>query len=285
MPEMRCERDQKPQSRKSTLSLPPEVMKRKIKQGTLQKKSLTRVAIIDALNHGLAKIPYVHAFWEGGAAAWGRVDEWSDIDAYLLVDEGRIGETFEEVEHVLTSLSPIKQRYAVIRNPWPGLSQVFYSLEDASHFLVLDLGILTSNSPSLYLEPEIHGRSIFYFNKTGIDETTAVDRLVFERKKMDDMKWLKDRFNMFSNYVEKEIRRGNSIEAIENYRTIIIPSLVQALRSKYTPMHYDFRTRYIHYELAEDIVEKLKELCFVSSLPDLEAKNTEAIRWFEKLAA
>lgn len=244
---------------------------------------MTRVDVIHALQGRLIEIPYIQAFWEGGAAAWDRIDKWSDIDAYLLVDDGRVQDAFEAVETGLKTISRIEQKYVVAKSPEPGVSQAFYRLKRASGYLVLDLAILTHSSSTMYLEPEIHGRSIFYFNKKGLDETPTVNKKSFEKKSTEDMKAMQERFQMFSNFVEKEIKRGNGLEALEWFRTIIIPSLVQALRAKHTPMHYNFRMRYIHYELPKDAVRKLEALCFVSGLKDLESKNASAIRWFNEL--
>ena len=46
---------------------------------------LTRAEILVTLRAALEPLPYTHALWEGGAAAFGRVDDWSDID--LQVDD------------------------------------------------------------------------------------------------------------------------------------------------------------------------------------------------------
>lgn len=247
--------------------------------------SLSRAEIIRALSNELGKLDFIQAFWEGGASAWGRVDEYSDIDAYLLVDDGKIQETFNAVENTLLMLSPIKQKYVIRQNPWPGLSQAFYRLKNANEFLVLDLGILTSSTPDRFLEPAIHGTSIFYFNKSEIDQTPSTDMRTFERKSWENVQAMIDRFKMFSNFVEKEIRRGNSLEALEYYRTIVIPSLTQALRLKYSPMHYDFRMRYIHYDLPKEIVRRLETLSFVRDMKDLERKYPKAVQWFYELVA
>src|SRR5690348_9403071 len=72
---------------------------------------LKRQQIIEAMITALKPLEYVHAFWEGGAAAFGRVDEWSDIDAYLLVDDAKIADAFLAVEKALESVSPIRQKY------------------------------------------------------------------------------------------------------------------------------------------------------------------------------
>jgi len=53
----------------------------------------------------------------------------------------------------------------------------------------------------------------------------------------------------------------------------VIASLVEALRIKYFPAHYDFRMRYIQYELPPEIVKRLEDLCFVSDKKDFR-KNT-----------
>ncbi len=249
------------------------------------KPSVSRTEIIDGLTATLDKSDFVKAFWEGGAKAWNRVDEWSDIDAYLLVDEGRVEDAFNLVETILTKLSPIGQKYVIKQNQSPGLAQAFYRLERASEFVVLDIAIMTPSSPELFLEPEIHGKSTFYFNKTKIDETPKVDMKAFQEKSKQGNAAMVEKFRMFNNFVEKELNRDNSLEALEYYRTIIIPSLVQALRSKYTPMHYDFRMRYIHYELPQDTVRRLERLAFVTGMDDLEGKCQEAIQWFNELTS
>ena len=49
-----------------------------------KKTPLTRDSIIRTLTAELQPLPSVHAFWEAGAAAFNRIDEWSDIDLYIV---------------------------------------------------------------------------------------------------------------------------------------------------------------------------------------------------------
>jgi len=230
-------------------------------------------------------LDYVRAFWEGGAVAFGRVDEWSDVDAYLLVDNSGVSDAFVAVEEALRSLSSIKQKYEVRQSPWPGVSQAFYKLENASEYLVLDLAILTLESPEKFLGPEIHGNNRFYFNKANAAKPTPFDRQEFLEKLQERTKLLKARFDMFHNFVQKEINRENSLEALDYYRSIVLGSLVEALRIRHKPVHYDFKMRYIHYELPAQVIEKLKHLSFVRNMSDLRDKNHEAIRWFYQAIA
>jgi len=73
------------------------------------KSSVGRLEIIESVIKTLKPLDYVHAFWEGGAASFGRADEWSDIDAYLLVNDSKVADAFLAVEKALESVSPIKQ--------------------------------------------------------------------------------------------------------------------------------------------------------------------------------
>ncbi|MBF8284247.1 MAG: Nucleotidyltransferase protein, partial [Anaerolineales bacterium] len=51
-----------------------------VEPNTMPQLPITRSSILTALRAALEPLPYVHAIWEGGAAAFGRVDEWSDCD-------------------------------------------------------------------------------------------------------------------------------------------------------------------------------------------------------------
>ena len=48
---------------------------------------VTREVIVETLACSLEPLNFVYAFWEGGAAAFNRVDEWSDIDLFIVVDD------------------------------------------------------------------------------------------------------------------------------------------------------------------------------------------------------
>lgn len=246
-------------------------------------KRLTRDKIIRVLIEALKPLDYTHALWEGGAVAFNRIDEWSDIDLYLLVDDDKVEKAFLAVEDALKSLSPIKQKYDVPQTPWPGVSQAFYRLEKTSEYLLIDLAVLKLSSTERFLEPEIHGYAVFHFNKDDKVKLPRLDKDAFVKKLHARMDRLKARFDMFNNFVQKEINRSNTIEALDLYYAITLATLVEALRMKHNPIHYDFKTRYIYHELPSKVVHKLQELYFVKDEEDLQAKYHEASKWFNKL--
>ena len=250
---------------------------------TKQNRKLTRGTIIQTLVNALEPLGFVYAFWEGGAAAFNRVDEWSDIDLYLVVDDKKVDETFLAVEKALISLSPIEQKYEVLHPPSLGLSQTFYRLQGTSEYLLIDLAVLRSRSPDKFLEPEIHGNAIFYFNKSIKLKPPPLDKNAYVRKLQERLERLKARFTMFNSFVQKEINRGNHLEALDFYNAYTIAILVAALRIRYNPFHHNFRMHYIHYELPSEIITKLEHLCFVRDEKDLQEKYNEATYWLHEI--
>ena len=250
---------------------------------TTDEKKLSRETIIQTLANALKSLDYVHAFWEGGAAAFNRIDEWSDIDIYLLVDDDKVEQTFLAVEKELKALSPIKQKYDVPQTAWPGVFQAFYKLETTSEYLLIDLAILTLSSKERFLEPEIHGNNVFYFNKDNMIKPPSLDKQAFASKLRKRQERLEARFKVFNIFVQKEINRRNYLEAIDLYYAVTLATLVEALRIKYNPFHHDFKMRYIHHELPPRIIHRLKQLFFVKNEKDLQEKYNKATEWFTEV--
>ena len=246
---------------------------------------LTRHEIVSTLVNWMEPFKFVHAFWEGGAIAFDRVDQWSDMDLYLVVEEEKVDEAFLAVEKALTLLSPIKQKYEVQHPKRLRLYQAFYRLEDADEFHIVDLAVLTPKSPDKFLEPEIHGNAVFYFNKEGKIEIPHLNKPRFEKKLEQRIEKLRERFSMFNVFVQKEINRGNQLEALDLYRVITLATLIEALRIKENPFHHDFKTRYIHRELMPQTIERLRYLSFVRNEEDLQEQYREAGKWFREVVA
>src|SRR5205807_7579407 len=117
-------------------------------------EELSRLSIVQAMTDALEPLSFIQAFYEGGAAAFHRIDVWSDIDLYIVVDDAMVPKTFRVVEKVLASLSPIR---LIHEEPWPaasGIFQKFYRLEKAGKFLLVDLAVLTVSAPDKFLVRE-----------------------------------------------------------------------------------------------------------------------------------
>ena len=243
---------------------------------------MTHDAIVHALTQELEPLPFVDAMWEGGAAGFGRLDEWSDVDLYIVAADDRVPDTFRAVEAALTRLSPIRLKYEPVWPPESGIVQAFYRLERASEYLLVDLAVLKRSAPDKYLEPELHGKALFAFNKGGTVQVPRLDADGFVRKLLDRRDRLVLRMALFAPFVTKELHRRNALGSLEAFQRIVLDSLLQALRMRYAPAHYSFSVRYVPYELPPDVVRRLEELSFVRSLEDLPEKNRMAIEWFQE---
>ncbi len=246
---------------------------------------VTREAVIEKLVDVLKPLDYVHAFYESGAVAFNRLDEWSDIDVYVVVDDERVDDAFVAVESALESLSPISQKFAVPQLPWPGVSQAFYRLERASEYLLVDMAVIKLSGPEKFLAPEIHGKAVFYFNKSDSIKVPSADKEELAKTLQQRVPRLRDRFAMFNIFVQKEINRGNYLDALVLYHSLTLGSVVDLLRIKYSPFHHDFKTRYAQYELPKHIVDRLERLYFVKDGMDLRRKYREATDWFGRIVA
>lgn len=251
--------------------------------GALIVGKLTRGKIIQTIVDALEPLDYVYAFYEGGAAAFARIDKWSDLDLYVVAKAAKQKEAFSVVEKALESISPIAQEYEVTGQPWPGVSQAFYKLKKASEYLIVDLAVLNLNSPEKFLVPEIHGNVIFHINKSGRLRIPKLKKIAFLKKIENRMERLQARFDMFSSFVQKEINRGNYLEALDLYYSLILASLIEVLRIEHGPLHYDFRMRYVYHELPSEVIKELERLYSVKDVSDLQNKYLEATKWFHKL--
>jgi predicted nucleotidyltransferase len=250
---------------------------------TVIERKLTRETVIWTIVDFMKQKEYVHALYEGGAIAFNRIDEWSDIDLYIVVDDEKVNETFDEVEIALKSLAPIKHKYSVPKLPWSSVSQAFYRLEQTSEYLLIDLAVIKLSSPEKFLEPHIHGKVVFYINKSDEISVPIINEEELAENLKQKLARLRDRFAVFNINVQKEINRGNYLEALILYNGITLGSVVDALRIKYNPFHHDFKTRYVRYELPERITRELQRLYFVKDITDLMKKYQEGTKWFYEI--
>jgi hypothetical protein len=241
---------------------------------------VTREQVLQVLVENLEPLDYTRALCEGGAAAFNRQDEWSDIDLHLVVDDEHVEQVFDVVDRALESLSPIDLKYELPQPTWHGHDQAFYRLERGGRFLIIDLVVMKLSHPEKYLETELHGRAVIHFDKSNVVQPPPFDWETHQIKLKERLDTLRVTFDLFQFLTLKEINRGNDLEAISFYCRFTLNPLVEVLRIKHTPARYNFHTRHIHYDLPEDILSDLRDLFFVEDLDALRAKRERAEGWF-----
>ena len=245
---------------------------------------LTREEILSALEKSLNPLEDVYALWEAGAAAFNRIDQYSDIDLMVDVQDDYVAKCWEVIESTLQGFSPIELRFELPQPAWHGHSQVFYRLLNASPFLFVDALVMQHSAPNKFLEVEQHGHARVLFDKLGVTQAPIFDSQALQQKLDKQIQQMKVTFELFQVETTKELNRGNNIEAISFYYASSIRPLVELLRIRYMdiPARHKFYTRYIQYDLPNEVVEKLEKLYFVSDAADLVVKHHQAGEWFHK---
>jgi hypothetical protein len=245
---------------------------------------LAREIILKALQDALEPLDYVHAMWQGGAASFNRVDEWSDIDLQVVADDDRVADVVAVSEKVFQELSPIELRYELPQPTWHGHWQAFYRLKEAGPFLMLDFVVMQQSNQNRFLQPEIHGKPVVHFDKANIVQPPAFDATTFAQQIQTRLETMRVLFDLFQVLTLKELNRHNWIEAIAFYQNYTLRPLVEALRIRHDSARYNFSTRYVHYNLPAEAVKRLEPLFFVANADDLHAKFAEAQQWFWETA-
>ena len=246
---------------------------------------LTQQDIMKHLRASLKSCHFILALWEAGAASFNRIDEWSDIDLYIVSEDERIEDTILSFDSAFMTLSEVELRYRLPEPTWHGHSQIFYRLKKTSPFLFIDVVFMKKSSKDKFLQYDIHGKPRIYFDKGGIVRDDPLDKGMFMRKLEARLEELKTTFSLFQVLTLKELNRGNGIEALVYYRGSTYRPLVEILRIKYAPFHYNFFVRCVYYELPENVVRRLENLAFASDPEDLRKKHEEAGSWFWEIAS
>jgi hypothetical protein len=245
--------------------------------------AITRNSLCESLRAALEPLDYVNAMWRAGSDSFGRDDEWSDLDVVLDVADGRQSDAFEVVEATLEHSSPIARRMVMPEPTWHGHSQRLYQLRDAPEHLMIDLVIMQRNVDApRFDERERHGEPVVVFDKLGIVRSVALDWAPHRERMRAHLEPIRERLVMLRHLIDKEVRRGNALDALSRYQHIALAALVAGLRARHAPARFDFGWRYLSLDLPAQVYASLRRLCFVADLDDLAAKLPEALAWAER---
>lgn len=245
--------------------------------------SAQRRRIIEAVRVALEPQSWAHALWEGGAASFDRVDDWSDIDVQVVVDDANVDDAFVVVEQALAAIAPIDLIFVFPQPSWHGHAQKFYRLEGVSPYLIIDFAVMKRSAKNLFLEPEIHGTANVLFDKAEVVRVAPYDTQAHLRHlRHERMPVLRAMFDIFAPFVQKELNRGNFIEAMAFYHSMVLRPLIELLRIRYAPVHSSFYSRYIYYDLPPEVVKRVEPLFFVGHPDEFAGKQALARMLFDE---
>jgi len=232
-----------------------------------------RSRISTAVTEALRPLPTVLAGWEGGSAAFGAVDAYSDIDLeYLVADDVPFERLYEVAERALQTVSAIVGSHTPLKGR-------YYKLEDGGDFLLVDLVFFRSGDSDHQLEIERHGVRVPLFDKGEWLRPRSVDEGVLATKREARYRELQTWFPMGQVFVRKAILRGQHVEAVNAFWAATLKPLAELLRMRYCPVRWDFGVRYLDRDLPPAVYAQFRDLVFVRDLEDLEERLARATTW------
>jgi hypothetical protein len=241
---------------------------------------VSREDIVAALRAALESLPGALALWEGGSAAFGRADAWSDLDLYVLAEDGAVEEVMAAVDRALAGLGPIAARRRLPEPTWHGHSQVFCRLGNAPEQLVVDLVVLRRSAPERFLERERHGDPVIYFDRTGEIGAGPLDRRAFAAGVERRLEALRQEFALFQGFVRAEVARADALAALGAYRAYTLRPLLEVVRLRHCPERYDYGPKYSRRDLPPEVVTRLERLFYVPDIGGIPERQAEAEAWF-----
>jgi hypothetical protein len=232
-----------------------------------------RARIAEAVTAALRPLPEVFAGWEGGSAAFGVVDAFSDINLnFLVADDASFEELHAAAESGIEAVSPITARHTPLQGR-------YYKLKDGRDFLLVDLIFHRVGASDHHLDIERHGEKVRLFDKGDWLRPTPLDEGALATRRDRRYRELQTWFPMSQVFVRKAILRGQHVEAVNAFWAATLKPLADLLRMRYCPVRWDFGVCYLDRDLPSAVYEQVRDLALVKDLEDLEVKLATATAW------
>jgi len=236
-----------------------------------------RARISSAVTEALRPLPAVFAGWEGGSAAFGAVDAYSDIDLeFLVADDASFELLYASAERAIETVSPITASHTPLKGR-------YYKLKDGGDFLLVDLIFFRVGDSDHHLEVERHGDKMPLFDKGDWLRRRPLDERALALKRDERYRELQTWFPMSQVFVRKAILRGQHVEAVNAFWACTLKPLAELLRMRHCPARWDFGVRYLDRDLPPAVYGQIRDLVFIRDLGDLKTKLARAIAWGAEL--
>jgi predicted nucleotidyltransferase len=226
--------------------------------------------------------PAVEALFEGGAAARGRADDFSDIDLMVVAPLESAGRLFTRTEEALADIAPIAHVWSVEPPGFPDLAQRFYFLADAPRFFAFDCSVVPPAAVATFLERERHGEPIVWLDRRGTIQAQPVDEAALAERRRHRLGQLRGLVPVYAMLVDKELARGHPLEALGFYQ-VLVRALIELLGMQHRPERFDFGWRYVERELPIDAQALIARHAYIAGADALASSRTAIVREIDAL--
>jgi predicted nucleotidyltransferase len=226
----------------------------------------------------------VEALLEGGAAARGRADEYSDIDLMVVAPLAHAERLFARTEAALSDIAPIAHVWNVEPPGFADMAQRFYFLVNAPRFFAFDCSIITPTAVATFLERERHGEPLVWLDRRGIVKARPVDDGALSQRRRHRVGQLRGMVPVYAMLVDKELARGHPLEAFGFYQALV-RALIELLGMRHRPERFDFGWRYVERELPAEAQSLIARHAFVADAAALATSRVSVVREIDALLA
>ncbi len=242
--------------------------------------------ILDAIIQDLKANPKALAAWEGGSAATGTTDQYSDIDL-AVVGSDSVDILFESIESTLNRISRITHKWLEPKSFWPGCFQRVYILADSPKHFFVDVAIFLRESDDLlreFMEIDRHGNLIVQFDKLAILKPRRGDPETLKAKQLNRLSEIEAAFPVYKTNVIKELDREHSIDAFAFYFGGMVRPLVETMGMLHRPFRFDFGLRYLHKTFPMEDQKLIERFLYVRDMDELRKHVNEIDMLLKKIA-
>lgn len=226
---------------------------------------------------------WVLAIWEGGSAATGYLDEYSDLDLAMVVEDGSVESAFDLFEDYLQEVYGILHRLRLPEPAWHGHSQCFYFIGGCPHLFYIDFLVEKLSSEERLLEIDRHGHARVWLDRGGIISPCTSDEKDLTARRDRFLEMIRASFPLVVTEIRKQIARGRPIDAASQYHRFVTARLAGLLNIVHRPAQFDFGIRYAERAYPPDVNRRLEELLYIGEFGDLQPALEHAVAWAEEL--
>lgn len=237
-------------------------------------ESINRDTIIQSLKNRFESIDQVYAFWLEGADSLNAVDQFSDLDIWVDVEDDYEDMVFQMAEDEFAKLGRLDFNFR-LKHSHPKIRQNYYHIEGTSEYLIIDFCIQCHSRDReevRYVEGDILEFPKIIFDKADVITIVKEDREIEPDKIKELINEIKGKYMQHSRVI-KYVHRNNYPEAFIYYLKYVADPLVELLRIKYTPKYYYLHMIHISNHMPKEEIDMIEGYYKISSLEDI-LRNT-----------
>jgi hypothetical protein len=230
---------------------------------------INRAKLVEIIKPWALSKPHICAAWEGGSAATNRMDQYSDLDLTLVVDDDKVEDTFTDFESFLTNQFQIIRKYRLPEPAWHGFSQCFYQIDQLTPYLYLDIAVMKKSQPEKLMEEDRHGIAHVWIDKDNIYHPSPSSKEVINQRVNKMIESIKQTDFIMMIEIEKGIERGLFLDVFPTYYSFIGRHMAILLNALHRPEKVDFGLRYAQLDYDNEDRELIEKALKVSNIHEL----------------